>query len=381
IKTFLEVVVKYGRGRGLFGQCNAYYGMVEAQGRGTLHCHLMLWLEGNPSPQQLCDRMVDNLNFRDMVFNWLEDLIHCELPGTTEPVVCTDIGPLSEDDDVNDCRIEEPPIVKHLEKEDFWKEFQAFVTWLTIKCNWHVHTDTCFKHLKQGEPRTNANCRMCLNGETRAQTVLDDETLSIQLHRLHPWINNFNDVILFILQSNMDIKYIGSGPGVKALVYYIMDYITKSDLKIHAGVQTLEAAMKSHAAKFTDDAATSQTTRDRNLVTKCINMLMGQQEISHQQVMGYLVGGGDYYSSHEFRPFRFYEFVKGSQRNDYSRLDSIRGEDDQDNDHLLEEEVLVDISSGEVTVCSDVLDYRLRPNNAMCDSMSVWEFFERTRKV
>ncbi|KAG1788114.1 uncharacterized protein HD556DRAFT_1434138 [Suillus plorans] len=40
-------------GPGVFGHCKAYYGMVEAQGRGTLHCHFLIWVKGNPSPQGL----------------------------------------------------------------------------------------------------------------------------------------------------------------------------------------------------------------------------------------------------------------------------------------------------------------------------------------
>ena len=48
------MILRYGDPEGgLFGHCSAYYAMVEAQGRGTLHCHMLVWLEENPSPQQL----------------------------------------------------------------------------------------------------------------------------------------------------------------------------------------------------------------------------------------------------------------------------------------------------------------------------------------
>ncbi|KAF8124455.1 hypothetical protein EV363DRAFT_1178046 [Boletus edulis] len=70
IKTFLDVAVRYGKGGGLFGDCKAYCGTVEAQGRGTLRCRMLLWLEGNPNPQQLRGRMVDFPDFRDAVFSW-----------------------------------------------------------------------------------------------------------------------------------------------------------------------------------------------------------------------------------------------------------------------------------------------------------------------
>jgi hypothetical protein len=66
ISNFLDIILGYGKpGPGLFGSCEAYYGMVEAQGRGTLHCHLLIWLEGNPSPQNLRDKLVADVVYRE----------------------------------------------------------------------------------------------------------------------------------------------------------------------------------------------------------------------------------------------------------------------------------------------------------------------------
>jgi hypothetical protein len=305
ISAFINVVIGYRKKSGLFGSCIAFYGTVEAQGHGTLHCHLLIWLHGNPNPQQLRDHMVEHPPFRTAVFSWLEDIIKCELPELTEPLATA--IPLIEED--TDCHLKLAPQVSSLDHNSFRAEFQLFVRHLAIRCNWHVHNDTCFKHLRKGEARSDGNCRMCINGATQPVTTLDEETLSIMLRRFHPWINNDNNVLLFLLQSNIDIKFVGSGPAVKALVYYITDYIMKSDLNIHPGIHTLQAAMKSHAEKFKGDCVSTQTYRDQNLVTKCVNSLMGRQEISHQQVMSFLVGGGDIYTSHDFRPFCFYKFL------------------------------------------------------------------------
>jgi hypothetical protein len=383
IKAFLDVIVRYGKGSGLFGTCTAYYVTIETQGRGTLHAHLRLWLEGNPSPQQLRDRMVTHTDFQESIFRWMEDTIKCELPGMTRPLHAADVGNACDDaDESEDCRLQCPPQASELDAESFSYEYQKFVHRLAVKCNWHVHNDTCYKHLTRDQPRTDGNCRMRINGQTRAVTMLDDDTRSILLRRLHPWINNFNDVVLFLLQSNMDIKYIGSGPAAKALVYYITDYITKSDLKIHCGVQTLHAAIKCHSEKFKHDHVSSESFRDRNLVTKCINSLNGRLEISHQQVMSYLIGGGDYYTSHDFRPFRFYDFMKGLDLYERSRDDHLpsNGESNEDEDDL-EENAMMDVSNGDPTIVSDILDYQMRPLAEPFNAMSLWEFIERTRKV
>ncbi|KAJ6615011.1 hypothetical protein B0H10DRAFT_1802260, partial [Mycena sp. CBHHK59/15] len=55
-----------------------------------------------------------------------------------------------------------------------------------------------------------------------------------------PRIDNFNDFVLFLLKCNMDIKYIGSGEAAKALMFYIMDYITKSTLPAHVRLSVIE---------------------------------------------------------------------------------------------------------------------------------------------
>jgi hypothetical protein len=41
----------------------------------------------------------------------------------------------------------------------------------------------------------------------------------------------------------MDIKFIGSGASAKAILYYITNYITKSQLKTHVAYTTLELAV------------------------------------------------------------------------------------------------------------------------------------------
>ena len=85
IKHFVSMILHYGDAEGgLFGKCSTYYGMVEAQGRGTLHCHMLIWIEGNLNPQELRDRMRSDSLFKGEMSAWLKSIIHCELPGTME---------------------------------------------------------------------------------------------------------------------------------------------------------------------------------------------------------------------------------------------------------------------------------------------------------
>ncbi|KAI0746098.1 hypothetical protein C8Q76DRAFT_765104 [Earliella scabrosa] len=128
---------------------------------------------------------------------------------------------------------------------------------------------------------------------------MDDETGSILLRRLHPRIANYNDLITFLFQSNMDIKHIGSGEGAKALIYYITDYITKSALPAYLGLAALLYAITKADTKY-KNVEEWGVREDSGALIMVINSMLSRQEVSHQQVMSYLVGGGDHYASHRF---------------------------------------------------------------------------------
>lgn len=98
---------------------------------------------------------------------------------------------------------------------------------------------------------------MRVDSSTHVAMVLDEETKSILLRRFHLWINNYNDVVIFLLQANMDIKYIGSGQAAKALVYYVSDYITKSELRVGVGISALQVALHGQNARFQNDGVST----------------------------------------------------------------------------------------------------------------------------
>ncbi|KZV60549.1 hypothetical protein PENSPDRAFT_548781, partial [Peniophora sp. CONT] len=310
MKGFLEYIVRYkdGQRAGVFGTCEAYYVTVEAQGRGTLHGHMVLWLRGNPSPQELRDRVLSSSEpeFAGRLTRWLEATIKCELPGMTEAITrpASEVEqPAKESGCVDPRSAADVPIDSFMADEDgsqlFEENYMDQITELAVRCNWHRHTDTCFKHLKGTQPRDDAHCRMRMTGAVQAVTDIDAATGTVRLRRLHPWVNNYNELILFLTKCNMDIKHIPSGESAKALVYYITDYITKGQLPTHVGLEALCAAIRktSDNLRYDDDP----TKFRRSLLTRIMNGIMGKMELSHQQVMAFVVGGGDHYTSHTFR--------------------------------------------------------------------------------
>lgn len=305
ISSFINVILKPSKKPGLFGKCSAYYGTVEAQGKGTLHCHMLIWLDGHPSPQVLRDRMETSEEYKMKMFRWLESVIKNELPSDTSIVPEPDGKPLrrpkrAETTGDPDPGVIAPPALDGQSTDDFASEFESFVEALVKEYNWHEHSSTCWKYLRKGDKEVDANCRMRMDGVTREATNLDPETCSILLRRLHPRIASYNDLVIFCMRSNMDIKFIGSGEAAKALVYYITDYITKASLPTHVGIAALSYAIRRTNVRFPGMLSGDLKEHSQSALTITVNSMMGKQEISHQQVMSYLVGGGDHYSSDTF---------------------------------------------------------------------------------
>ena len=59
---------------GVFGPIKSYYGTVESQGRGSLHLHMLLWLNDTPSPARLREA-IKSETYRRRLIDYLEDII------------------------------------------------------------------------------------------------------------------------------------------------------------------------------------------------------------------------------------------------------------------------------------------------------------------
>ncbi|KAI0723583.1 hypothetical protein C8Q76DRAFT_572672, partial [Earliella scabrosa] len=315
ISNFVNIILRYDRpGGGLFGTCSAYYGTVEAQGRGTLHCHMLIWIKNHPNPQKLRDMMVSSTQYQADMFAWLESLVKTELLGTTSVISEPPGEPLkrprySETDGYIAPALQPGPSVSDLSPTQFRVQYELFVNQLVEQFNWHEHTSTCWKYLRRSEKHSDQTCRMRIDGSTRELTIIDDETGSILLRRLHPHIANYNDLVIFLMKCNMDIKHIGSGEGAKALIYYVTDYITKASLPTHLGLAALLYAINRADERFKDIQRWGPS-EDTRALTVVINNMISRREMSHQQAMSYIVGGGDHYTSHRFRNLHLAAFLR-----------------------------------------------------------------------
>jgi Helitron helicase-like domain at N-terminus len=73
-EMFIKHVLGFGEDHpGVYGNTEAYYGTVEQQGRLTLHMHMLVWLRGSLSPQEIRDRIMDpKSDFQQKMVEYLE---------------------------------------------------------------------------------------------------------------------------------------------------------------------------------------------------------------------------------------------------------------------------------------------------------------------
>ncbi|KAF5335555.1 hypothetical protein D9611_012211 [Ephemerocybe angulata] len=213
------------------------------------------------------------------------------------------------------------------------------------------------------------------------------------------------------MRCNMDIKFVGSGEDAKAVIYYITNYITKTQLKTHVAYAALELATRKLGEynPKEDDI----TVRAKRLLQKCAYSILSHQELSGQQVASYLMDYGDHYTSHKYQQLfwtsfeNFIEreqpspecapggFVPSSRWNRVSEdgqleLSSEGSVSDSDSDTNSEAD-LYDSRNDEVTISRDpnsghliakvqqVVDYQLRPEEI--GYMNVWDYIKVAQKV
>jgi hypothetical protein len=142
-------------------------------------------------------------------------------------------------------------------------------------------------------------CRFLFPHEVVESSYFDPETNSIFLLVRDGTINYFNPYLLVFCRHNHDIKCILSGKAAKAAMFYITDYITKSDLKTHEMLSTLSRAVANLGDSPDNKSA---VVRSKRLLHKCLSQFTQQQQIHAQQAARYLRGLDDSIPSHKTVP-------------------------------------------------------------------------------
>ncbi|KAI0649229.1 hypothetical protein C8Q79DRAFT_880323, partial [Trametes meyenii] len=284
---------------GILGHVKSYYGCVEAQGRGTLHCHMMVWVEGSLNPKDLQEKLKgsDHSDFGARLIEFLDDTISNSIP---------ELGAETETESGSLCSVEQNVSKLHPDTHrgfDLTSHGESLEKYriqdlhnLVQKNQIHRHTETCYKYCGTGPPK----CRFDLDEDnTIPATTYDPETGELTLRISDGMANNYNPTLLEALRCNIDIQYIGCGEEAKAVIYYITDYITKSPLKAHVAYAALELALKK-LNDIGDIGTVEPIEKARRVLQRTAFSIVSNQELSGQQVASYLLNFEDHFTSHKF---------------------------------------------------------------------------------
>jgi hypothetical protein len=74
ISSILAALIEGGPNGGVLGKIKAYFGTIESQGRGSLHLHMLIWLDHDLTPVDLKNN-IQNENFKQKLIAYLEDIV------------------------------------------------------------------------------------------------------------------------------------------------------------------------------------------------------------------------------------------------------------------------------------------------------------------
>ena len=266
---------------GIFGTIKSYVGTVEAQGRGSLHLHMLLWLEGAPTATEFKHALTSE-NFREKIKRYIQTTICADINGKQE----AEVRAMTKVDTVSYSR----PLDPRKSNDNTAKQNEQAIARST---QYHQCSYT--------------NCLKIIKGRTvckrRAPFPLArDDWVDTDGNwgpkRLCAFLNNWNPPLMVTLRANHDTKLIMSGGETSVLTWYITNYASKKQQR----TSNVSALLAKRVAFHTQEERrrTDVTNINKRLIQRCANTLSREREFSGPEIMSYLMGWGDRYESHHY---------------------------------------------------------------------------------
>jgi hypothetical protein len=373
VQLFIKHVLGVGTNhRGIYGDTLAYYGTVEQQGRLTLHLHLLLWILGSLTPQEIRDRIMDkNSDFQQRMVEYLES-VHCGefMTGSMNDVGLSvkEKSQYPEYKDPTQTMPEPPPKLCplsckgcskcHLKAE--WKnKFEDTVDDLLWRSNVHIHTTDKNGNNTSKCVNKSGQCKARFPRPTFDQTLVDPNTGALNVKKGEAWMNTFTPLLTYLLRSNSDVTSLLSGTAIKAVVAYVSDYITKQSLKTYTIFDTIRDVFEKNSEMIGGDVKRNETAR--KLFTKVVNSLTAKMEIGAPMASLFLLGNPDHYTDHKFKTFYWKSYVRQVMKYFPHETESDGNTTSTLSETSIAEKVVVNKVNGEYVGLSSVLDYMYRP--------------------
>ena len=381
VEAFIEQVLGVGQHhRGLYGKTSAYYGTVEQQGRLTLHFHLLLWIRGALTPQEIRDRIMDpDSEFQKQMVEYLEGVHQGEfISGNMESVrVGVEEAEKSESYENPTKTLPEcpPPACKQKTCKGcfnctllsvWWHKFKHTVDDLLWRSNVHKCGDNCYANGRE-------SCKSQFPRELFNETMVEPEMGALNMKKGEAQMNTFTPLLTFLLRCNTDVTSLLSGTAIKAVVAYVTEYVTKPGLKTYSIFDTIHSVFDRNSELI--GGTGKQREKARKLLTQIVNALTSKIEIGGPMASLYLLKHPDHYTSHKFKTFYWKSYVREVQ----SIWKSMEGPakcDDKIN--ALPEKIIIDKKDDEYVAISATDNYVYQPEKY--DHVSLYDWIRLATK-
>ncbi|TFK69980.1 hypothetical protein BDN72DRAFT_870513 [Pluteus cervinus] len=291
------------RSKGILGIVQAYIAAREAQGRGSLHLHMLLTLAKMLSAKKIKAALL-SVEFRERLKHFISATVKADLgepnasaalaiPKIVAPAYSRPLDPSTENYDVL--------------SQDLERKLARTVQ--VHKCS----LSSCLRHV--------GNQVVC---KRRAPfDIAEEDWIDKDGHwgpkRRYAYVNNFNPSLMQTVRANHDIKYIPNGEDTKDLTHYISNYaFKKQDKTSNSSALMADKLMyQEEEDKYWSDCAAAT----KKMLTRCANALTRRQELSAPETISYIMGWEDRYLSHHYVPI-YLNGIRRYMKQEYPMLQS-----------------------------------------------------------
>jgi hypothetical protein len=166
---------------GVLGQLRAHYGVVEAQGHGSLHLHMLLWLKNAPSSESM-QLLLCTEEFQKRVAEYVDANVRAHLDRMTEDMIIA----MEHETDLTWSRPPNP------NSPDFKKDFA--IRERRLVRSQQVHTCRKFTCLVYRPQLCEWVCKRRAPFATLSQTMVKANGMILP-RRTYGYLNNWNPLV------------------------------------------------------------------------------------------------------------------------------------------------------------------------------------------
>ena len=301
-------------GEGIFGTMRAHYAVTEAQARGTLHWHQLVFINTSPD---LLERALRNKHLQSKITHLISSFIETNVPANLvqEIQIPQAVGTRSAFQSISTGEEWLARDGIALPSDD---NFDSRVHNIACSSNSHdpLHKPTCAKGTsgKHG-------CRMCMrkpvvpftgpvalqkDGNRVVAVPIDfrqfedlgpfmkpSEVIVWDVAR-EPWsvyISPYNKDLANVCCCNTNVEHLGAPAQARAAIYYIAKYMNKDAFMVSTALASITEAI-SHSEHYASIASDAGTTKRKwcQTIQRWINNMSSRHEVSSQQAAATCLG-------------------------------------------------------------------------------------------